>query len=262
MAEQVTNYQCPNCHGGLQYDAASGKVECPFCGSFFSIAEIEDLYAEKDAAAAENMATENEREQAEPETPWDTSGLNEDWGADAENMRSYVCPSCSAELICEATTAATSCPYCGNPTVVPGQFTGALKPDYVIPFKLKKDAAVAALKRHYAGRKLLPDAFRDANHLKEIQGIYVPFWLFDGEAEGNIAYNATRVFVRRSGNYEITRTDHYHVQRAGKVNFSRIPVDGSAKMPADYMDSVEPFDYSELKPFSAAYFTVSDKRFG
>ena len=32
------------------------------------------------------MATENEREQAEPETPWDTSGLNEDWGADAENM--------------------------------------------------------------------------------------------------------------------------------------------------------------------------------
>lgn len=50
-------------------------------------------------------------------------------------MKSYNCPSCGAELICDETTAATSCPYCGNPTVVPGQFSGVLKPDYVIPFK-------------------------------------------------------------------------------------------------------------------------------
>ena len=26
---------------------------------------------------------------------------------------------CGAELICDESTAATSCPYCGNPTVVP-----------------------------------------------------------------------------------------------------------------------------------------------
>ena len=34
------------------------------------------------------------------------------------------CDYCGAQLICDATTAATSCPYCGNPTVVPGQFCG------------------------------------------------------------------------------------------------------------------------------------------
>ena len=60
-------------------------------------------------------------------------------------MKAYNCPSCGAELICDASTAATSCPYCGNPTVVPGQFSGALKPDYVIPLKLSKEDAVAAL---------------------------------------------------------------------------------------------------------------------
>ena len=60
-------------------------------------------------------------------------------------MKAYSCPSCGAELICDASTAATFCPYCGNPTVVPGQFSGALKPDYVIPFKLSKEDAVAAL---------------------------------------------------------------------------------------------------------------------
>ena len=34
------------------------------------------------------------------------------------------------------------CPYCGNPTVVPGQFSGQLKPDFIIPFKLSKEDAV------------------------------------------------------------------------------------------------------------------------
>ncbi|MGM9566968.1 MAG: hypothetical protein ACI3W6_02155 [Clostridia bacterium] len=35
--------------------------------------------------------------------------------------------------------------------------------------------------------------------------------------------------------------------------FERIPADASSKMPDDYMDSIEPFDYSELRPFSMAY---------
>ncbi len=43
------------------------------------------------------------------------------------------------------------------------------------------------------------------------------------------------------------------MERAGNVAFQRIPVDGSTKMPDDHMDSIEPFDYSELKPFSKAY---------
>ena len=76
-------------------------------------------------------------------------------------MRAYNCTSCGAELICDETTAATSCPYCGNPTIVPGQFGGTLRPDYVLPFKLKKEDAIKALKKHYEGRPLLPKAFND-----------------------------------------------------------------------------------------------------
>ena len=119
MADQITNYQCPACTGPLHFASGTGKLECDYCGSTFEIAEIEALYAEKEAAAAE--ASARAEEEAARETEWETVS-GSDWGADAENMRAYVCPSCGAELICEATTAATSCPYCGNPTVVPGQF--------------------------------------------------------------------------------------------------------------------------------------------
>ena len=55
MAEQITNYQCPACLGPLQYSAASGKLECEYCGSSFEVAEIEAQYKEKDEKAAAAM---------------------------------------------------------------------------------------------------------------------------------------------------------------------------------------------------------------
>ena len=158
-----------------------------------------------------------------------------------------------AQLICDATTAATSCPYCGNPTVVPGQFAGTLKPDFVIPFKLSREDAIQRLKQHYKGKVFLPKSFSSENHLQEISGVYVPFWMFSGEAEGDAHFDATRSRTYKSGDYRITETDHYDAYRAGSLAFEKIPVDGSEKMPDEHMDSIEPYDYSELKPFSTAY---------
>lgn len=258
MPVQVTNYQCPACTGPLHFVGESGKLECEYCGTSYTVAEIEALYAEKEEKAAAAQQTEEktsagQRTQSADSGEWDTTGFSEDWGAESDGMRAYSCPSCGAELICDETTAATSCPYCGNPTVVPGQFSGQLRPDFIIPFKLSKEDAVKALKSHYKGKFFLPKRFTAENHLQEIQGIYLPFWMFDGEAEGNARYEATRSHTYRSGDYEITETEHYDVYRAGSIAFEKIPVDASSKMPDDYMDSIEPYDYQDLKPFSTAY---------
>lgn len=256
MPTQVTNYQCPACTGPLHFVGGSGKLECEYCGASYDVAEIEALYAEKEEKAAAAQQAAEETRQSAPSGDggaWDTSTLSEDWGAEGDGMRAYGCPSCGAELICDETTAATSCPYCGNPTVVPGQFSGQLRPDFIIPFKLSKEDAVRALKGHYKGKFFLPKSFTQENHVQEIQGIYVPFWMFDGEAEGDARYAATRSHTYRSGDYEITETEHYDIYRAGSISFEKIPADASSKMPDDHMDSIEPYDYQELKPFSTAY---------
>ena len=259
MPAQVTNYQCPSCTGPLHFVGASGKLECDYCGASYEVAEIEALYAEKEekAAAAQQAAEEKDAENKEASAAeggdWDTSDFSEDWGEEGERMKAYSCPSCGAELLCDESTAATSCPYCGNPTVVPGQFAGQLKPDFIIPFKYSKEDAVKALKEHCAGKIFLPKSFTNENHIQKIQGIYVPFWMYDGEASGSVRFHATTVHKYTSGDYEITETSHYDVRRAGSIAFEKIPVDASSKMPDDYMDSIEPYDYTELKPFSTAY---------
>ena len=265
MPTQVTNYQCPACTGPLHYSAKSGKLACDYCDSSFDVAEIEALYARKEAeAAAAKHAADAKAEAAQAAKAeaaeaaaasggWDTSDLSRDWGAEADGVRVYSCPPCGAELICDQSTAATACPYCGNPAIVPGQFSGALRPDYILPFRLSKDDAVQALRAHYKGKPFLPRSFTSANHIEQIQGVYVPFWLFDGGAEGAASYRASNTNVYETGDYEITETRHYHVVRAGSLAFEKIPVDASSKMPDDHMDSIEPFDYAQLRPFSTAY---------
>lgn len=248
MATQVTNYQCPACTGPLHFVGESGQLECEYCNSAFEITEIEALYEKKDAAA--DKAFQEAQAKA---VDWDTCQSSESWELDETGMKAYNCPSCGAELICDATTAATACPYCGNPTIVPGQLSGIQKPDYVLPFRLDKKAATEALKAYCKGKVLLPKVFAQSNHIEEIKGVYVPFWLFDASVDASADYHATRSRSYRRGDYLITDTHHYAVYRRGTVGFSRVPVDASTKMADDYMDSVEPFDYSHLKEFSTAY---------
>lgn len=238
MANTLTNYQCPACTGPLRFDGASGKLVCDYCGSQYEVADIEARYAEKQAQADQAAA------QAEPPR----------WGQeDAAGLRSYSCPSCGAELVCADTTAASHCPYCGNPTVMGGQFTGQQKPEYILPFRMGRTEALAALKKHYKGKPLLPKAFREENHLEELQGVYVPFWMFDAQATVQGRYEGHQAETHREGDYRVTTVRHYRVEREGQARFSGIPADGSSRMPDAHMDAIEPFNLTQLKPFSTAY---------
>jgi hypothetical protein len=141
------------------------------------------------------------------------------------------------------------------------QFEGVLKPDLVIPFKLDKKAAVEALKKHYSGKVLLPKVFKDENRIQEVKGIYVPFWLFEADADAHIRYKATKVRRWSSGNYDYTETSHYSVIRGGNLGFDWVPVDGSSKMEDDLMESIEPFNLSGAVDFQTAYLSgyLADK---
>lgn len=253
MANAVINYKCPACTGPLHFGESSGKLECDYCGSSYTLEEIEALQSQK-AGDAEKAFEEAEKQARQaPVENWDLSEAGGEWGSDAQKLRAYSCPQCGAELLCDETTAATSCPYCGNPTVIPGQLSGARKPDYIIPFVKTKEDAVAALKKHYSHKPILPKAFASDSHLQEVKGVYVPFWLFDAKVDADMRFDATRSHSHTTAEEIITETDHFLVHRQGSLEFEKIPVDGATKMPDSHMDAIEPFEYKNLKPFSLAY---------
>ncbi|MBQ6442263.1 MAG: hypothetical protein IJJ13_06720 [Lachnospiraceae bacterium] len=233
--DQTMAAACPACGGEMKFDPVSSKLKCEFCASLFTPEEVDAYWKEKEKAAG---APQQEAPQE-----------GEDWDIAKDGMKTYGCSTCGAELIANETTAVMRCPYCGNQTIVPGQFSGSIKPDHIIPFAHTKDEAVSRYHQYYQKRFLLPKSFVTDNHVSEIQGVYVPFWLFSGRASIDATYDAAD--VERREDYEI-RT-HYDVKRKGTLSYENVPTDASKRMEDSLMDSVEPYKMDEMKPFSLTY---------
>lgn len=236
----LQEYKCPCCGGAIAFDAGLQKMKCPFCDTEFEVEALKGYDEDLKQEGADSL-------------DWHTDAGSQ-WTEDEANaLRSYICHSCGGEIIADENTAATECPYCGNPVVMTEQLKGNLKPDYIIPFKLDKAAAKEGLKKHLLKKFFLPRVFKDENHLDEVKGVYVPFWLFDADADADIRYRATRVSTWSDANYNYTRTSFYSIYRSGALGFEHVPVDGSTVMPDDLMESIEPFDFSQAVDFQTAY---------
>ena len=241
----LKEYLCPCCNGAVEFNSSTQNMKCPFCDAEF---DIDALQAPKEESTVQN------------DMSWESAG--EQWSAgETDGLRVYTCNTCGGEIVAEETTGASSCPYCGNPVIMTGQFAGDLKPDLVIPFKVDKDGAIAALKEHYKGKRLLPRVFRDENTIREIKGMYVPVWLFDTEAEADIRFKGTRTRTWSDNQYRYTETSYYSIARAGTLAFENVPVDGSEKMDDALMESIEPYDLKDGVDFRTAYLSgyLADK---
>ena len=237
---ELQEYKCPCCGGGIRFDSKAQKLKCPYCDTEF---EIETL----------QQYDTTLKEEKQDDMRWDKAEGSIWQEGEEQGFNTYHCESCGGEIVADENTAASVCPFCGNPVVMTGKLSGALRPDLIIPFKLDKQAAKSGLMKHLEGKKLLPKIFKDQNHIDEIRGIYVPFWLFDTEADANILYRGTRTRFWSDSRYDYTETSFYLINRAGSIGFEKVPVDGDSKIPDDLMESIEPFEISEAVAFQPAY---------
>lgn len=237
---ELLQYKCPNCGGAIEFDSSLQKMKCPYCDAEFDVEALKKY-------------DEEQKERNEDKLEWESHAGGQWREGEADGMKIYMCQSCGGEIICDETTAASSCPYCDNPIVMKGQFSGELKPDYVIPFKLDKEAAKKGFKNHLKGKRLLNKVFKTENHIDEIKGVYVPFWLFDSDVDASIRYRATKIRSWSDSKYNYTETSYFSVRRDGQISFEKVPVDGSSKMADDLMESLEPFDFREAVDFQTAY---------
>ena len=247
----INEYKCPSCGGAIEFDSHSQKMKCPYCDTEFDLETLKK-YDEQ---------LSKEAEQKDDVSDWQTDPGKQWQEGETDGMNVYTCKSCGGEIVSDENTGATSCPYCGNPVILTERFRGALRPDMVIPFKLDKKAAKEAYYKHIKGRPLLPKVFRRENHIDEIKGIYVPFWLFDADVAADARYKATKVRIWSDSDYDYTETSYYSVDRSGNMSFVSVPVDGSSRMPDDLMESIEPYKVADAVEFQTAYLSgyLADK---
>ena len=253
---ELLDYKCPACSAPIKFSAAVGKMTCEYCGSALNIEDIvQKEKISKKEAPKEEPAIIPEKDSFN----WEESEIKEE--VLEGDFNGMTCSSCGAEIVGDKTTIAKECPYCGNTNISVKGISGMYKPDYIIPFAFGKDMAKKYLRSHYENKWPLPKSFVSENRIESIQAVYVPFWLYDGNAAADLDYDAQTVRHWSDNTHDHTETKYYSVNRAGAFNFVKLPVDGSSKMDDALMESIEPYDYKGLKEFAAPYLSgyLTDK---
>ncbi|MBS4202431.1 TFIIB-type zinc ribbon-containing protein [Bacillus sp. FJAT-49732] len=217
----VLQYKCPNCGDDMTFDSETGTLLCHSCGRTENIENFsEDLIT---ATFSEGEANE------------------------------YHCKNCGAVIITDADTAATTCNFCGAGVVLADRLSGILAPGKVIPFSISKDEAIQAFKTWCKNGRLTPKGFMSADRIKNITGMYVPFWLYDLNSKVKVNATGTKVRTYTRGDYIYTETQFFDVYRDINLDYLKVPVDASEKMVDGMMDKLEPYHYTDLKDFKTPY---------
>ena len=161
---QVLEYKCPCCNAGLRFDGHAQQLTCEYCDNTFELETVK-AYHESEIPSGETIR-------------WDETAKTQEWSEQEQaHIQAFQCPSCGGEILTEETTAATFCPFCDNPTIMPSRLSGSFKPDAVLPFQKTKEDAKNAFLQLCKGKPLLPKKFTEHQRLEKITGMYVPFWL-------------------------------------------------------------------------------------
>ena len=164
-----------------------------------------------------------------------------------------ICDSCGGELRVGPFESVVKCSYCSQYVIYKQRVEGDYKPSRILPFKVGKEQAKTMIRIHCRDKKYVPKSFLSKANLEKIEGIYVPFWLFDFNV--NVDYKGLGFRDRTWANENEAgqQMSCYDVYRNFDAVFRKMPVDASETMPDDIMDLLEPYHYGEMETFNPKY---------
>jgi uncharacterized Zn finger protein (UPF0148 family) len=167
MEHEMLLTDCPQCGGPMHYEAGATEVVCEYCGCELHLPRI-DLLEEK-ARLVSDLRLQRRYE-------------GHTW---AEIQRIVHCKSCGAQLTMTHHLVRT-CLYCGSTNVIVEDSRRTFEqPDGFLPFEINAQQATDAISEAQRSglRRLSRWLTGKEWHMEELQGIYVPFWVFDGFVE-------------------------------------------------------------------------------
>ncbi|MCQ2534713.1 MAG: hypothetical protein MJ172_09130 [Clostridia bacterium] len=221
-AREVNRYsadahKCAGCGSNLYFEPSMKALVCNHCGGIYNAKTLAAIAESKNYDEGELTSKEEEKHE-------------------------ILCNSCGAQIVADKNTSATICPFCGSPALIINRLSRKFEPDYIIPFKYGKEEAKKAFLRWGKSNKFIERGFVSHKNIESITGIYVPFWLVDAECHMEI----------EGTGYSLTGKDRVttiKVERECTLNYEKIPFDGSQKWQDSLMEAIEPFDYSDMKPY-------------
>lgn len=242
---EAHRYPCEQCGADLRFTPGAASLACDYCG-----------HTQKVAPAGRDRLAQL------AEIDYNRAEHNQLPSSLIEETRVLSCTNCGAQVEFDPAVHSAECPFCATPVVTDTGLHRHIKPQGVIAFQLSEDEARAALSRWLGRLWFAPNGVKEyARKGRKMQGIYTPFWTYDADtrshysgARGDYYYETKTVRVMVDGRHE-TRQQRVRKIRwtrvSGRVSrhFDDVVVLASTSLPRGYVDSLEPWDLSQLEPY-------------
>lgn len=196
---EIVDNKCPTCKASLEFNISTQNWKCKHCRNEYNLEDIKSLRHKT-----------------------------------KKKVNELICPTCNAKLLTNENVISTKCIYCRNDVIVNKTKDKIAYPDKVIPFKISKSDAKKRFNEYLLSRKLLPSDFNIEKNLKEINGIYIPFWLYSNKFKVSIRGNAGLI-------------------KRANLELNYMPFDANKHMDNAITNAIEPYDYKDLCDFDSAY---------
>ena len=218
---------CKNCGGEVVFTPKVRGNTCANCGSVFAT-EYVYKFVKKPIAESYNLESSTYE----------------------KNSKSLKCDSCGATMVLNKLQTQSSCPYCGNTSVIESRRKKLMAIDSVIPFSFSKQEAFNKFKhtlhsKFYANTK----PFRGIS-LKNVAGVYVNSFVFDMATTSSYSgvFSYTKTTKDKDGNTK-HETVHKAVHGVHKGVFKNVTIESNSHIEQSDLYSIMPFNFASAVEF-------------
>lgn len=243
QTEPVIHVDCNSCGAEMVYSPEKQMMLCNHCGNTRTLPRASDRVLEKSFTEAIYL----------DEAPR---------GFDVEG-NSYHCNNCGADTMVASDTVAFECPFCGSNNVnKEAHHAKAIRPSGILPFKIPlaqaKEKFTAWIKKGF----FAPNNLKKFAKIKDIQGVYIPFWTYDADtrsqwtAMAGYYYYVSETYTDKDGNVrtrQVRRTRWVPASGYYEHWYNDVLVVGSRGISQRNMERIYPFELQEIVNYDSRF---------
>ncbi len=231
--------KCPSCGGSLAYSPENEKLLCGYCGT----------KVEFDLTPVEVKENDFREWSEHPEMQHHEETV----------VSQVACGQCGAHTTFPENVTSFSCAFCGTPIALKNSVSRrAWKPEYILPFKIGKEAGNERFSKWISSLWFTPSKFsKTLLNEEHMKGLYLPYWTYDANTE--TLYRGERgtrhtVGRRRNGN-RVNQTVTRWSSVSGRVSrsFDDILVPASDSLPAEISKVLTNWDRVNYVSYKAPF---------
>lgn len=215
--------KCPRCGATeIGLNASTGMLKCSFCRYEWTTESVaESLNLTRDISSLKGIIL--------------GSGAS-DIAASVSEVVTFKCSACGAEVVIDtASSTQARCHWCRNKLSMNQQIPNGAVPDMILPFAMKKEAAVQKIKDFVGKRKFFAHPrFRREFKPENVMGVYLPYVVVDINAKSTMrgqGEHTTRMYTVRRDDRNERRydADVYDVWRKFDLHITGLTVESSSQ---------------------------------